>query len=379
MHGHFELALLGTWEREFAVGGGSMAPGLVRFALRRAVQDVKHVEAVRPRRAKGQVRAVYRQLERDFGMLAPPIALHSPSPPVLAAAWLVLRESLVAAGVSSRADREVVAAAVSAANACPYCVEVHAMAVGALGDPGTAAALEAGTPGEIADPDARELAGWARGAGPLPPGVPAEAAAEFTAVATAFHYLNRMVAVFLGDSPLPDRVPASARGKAKAVLGHFLRPGQAPPAGRALELLPATGVDGPDWAPPGSTLADAFARAGVAVEAAGERVLPPRVRELVRRELKAWDGRPPGLGRSWADAPLAELPAAERPAARLALLVAKAAYQVDDEVVVAARRDRADDRGLIELVSWAAHAAAEELGSRLSLRPRGEDVSRGRG
>ncbi|MGW4528452.1 carboxymuconolactone decarboxylase family protein [Amycolatopsis sp. NPDC004378] len=356
-----------------------MAPGLVRFALRRTVKDVKHVEAVGPRRARGLVREVYRQVERDFGMLAPPIALHSPSPPVLAAAWLLLRESLVAAGVSGRADREVVAAAVSAGNACPYCVEVHAMAVGSLGDPGTAAALEAGTPDEITDPGARELAEWARGAGPLPPGVPAGAAAEFAAVATAFHYLNRMVAVFLGDSPLPDRVPASARGKAKAVLGRFLRPGQAPPAGRALAFLPATGADGPDWAEPGSTLADAFSRARVAVEDAGARVLPPRVRDLVRRELKAWDGRPPGLGRSWADGPVAELPPAERPAARLALLVAKAAYQVDDLVVTAVRGDRADDRGLIELVSWAAHAAAEELGSRLSLRPRGEDASRGRG
>ncbi|MET9001556.1 carboxymuconolactone decarboxylase family protein [Amycolatopsis sp. NPDC004169] len=357
-----------------------MTPGLVRLALRRTVRDVKHVEAVRPRRAGGRVREVYRQLERDFGMLAPPIALHSPSPPVLAAAWLLLRESLVAAGVSSRADREVVAAAVSAANSCPYCAEVHAMAIGALGDPGTAAALEAGKPGEIADPGARRLAGWARGAGPLPPATPAGAAAEFTAVATAFHYLNRVVAVFLGDSPVPARVPASARGRVKAVLGRFLRPGQAPPPGLALALLPATGADGPDWAEPGSTLADAFARARVAVEAAGERVLPPRVRDLVRRELKAWDGRPPGLGRSWAEGPLAELPAAERPAARLALLVAKAAYQVDDDLVAdLVRSDGLDDRGLVELVSWAAHAAAEELGSRLSLRPRGEDASRERG
>ncbi|KDN18870.1 carboxymuconolactone decarboxylase family protein [Amycolatopsis rifamycinica] len=356
-----------------------MAPGLVRVALRRTLKDVKHVEATAPRRARGLVRAVYRQVERDFGMLAPPMALHSPSPPVLAAAWLVLRESLVAAGVSSRADREVVAAAVSAANDCPYCVEVHAMALGSLGEPAAAAALAADQPDAITDPGTRELAAWARGEGPLPPGVTGPAAAEFAAVATAFHYLNRVVSVFLGDSPLPDQVPASARGTAKAVLGHFLRPGAPPPAGQALELLPATGADGPGWAAPGSTLADAFARAGAAFEAAGGGVLPPRVRDLVRRELKDWDGRPPGLGRSWADGPLAELPAAERPAARLALLVAKAPYQVDDLVVAAARRDRDDDRGLIELVSWAAHAAAEELGARLSLRPREEDGSGGRG
>ncbi|MEV6647281.1 carboxymuconolactone decarboxylase family protein [Amycolatopsis sp. NPDC051371] len=356
-----------------------MAPGLVRVALRRTLRDVKYVEAVRPRRARGLVRDVYRQVERDFGMLAPPIALHSPAPDVLAAAWLMLRESLVAAGNSTRADREVVAAAVSAANACPYCVEVHAMAISALGAPDTAAALEANAPGEIADVRTRELAAWARGAGALPAGVSAVAAAEFTAVATAFHYLNRVVEVFLGGSPLPDRVPAAARGTAKAVLGRLIRPGAAPPAGTALKLLPPVATDGPGWAPPGSTLAEAFARAAEAVEDAGAGVLPPRVRDLVRRELKAWDGRPPGLGRSWIDEPVAELPLSERPAAKLALLVAKAAYRVDDAAVAAVRRDRADGRGLVELVSWAAHAAAEELGRRVSLRPSGEDAFRGPG
>ena len=285
-----------------------MASGLVRFALRRTLRDVKHVEAVRPRRARGLVRDVYRQVERDFGMLAPPIALHSPAPDVLAAAWLVLRESLVAAGTASRADKEVVAAAVSAANSCPYCVEVHGMALGSLGEPDAAAAIEAGDTAAIPDRDTRALAAWARGEGRLPADVPADTAAEFTAVAVAFHYLNRMVSVFLGPSPLPDAVPPQARAKAKAVLGYLLKPGAAPPAGEALGLLPAAAVDGPGWAPAGGTLADAFKRATAAIEAAGERSVPARVRELVRREVKAWDGKPPGSAvrgpsRCWPNCP----------------------------------------------------------------------------
>jgi AhpD family alkylhydroperoxidase len=344
-----------------------MAPGLVRVALRRTLRDVRYVDAVRPRRARGLVKDVYRQVERDFGMLAPPIALHSPSPEVLAAAWLMLRESLVAGGTASRADKEVVAAAVSAANSCPYCVEVHGMALGSLGEPAAAAAIEAGTAGAIEDRGTRALAAWARGEGDLPAGVPAAAAAEFTAVAVAFHYLNRMVSVFLGPSPLPAAVPASARAKTKAVLGFFLKPGDPPPAGEALGLLPATAVDGPDWATVGGTSSDAFARATAAIEAAGERSVPPRVRDLVRRELKAWDGKPPGLSRAWVEPVLTELPEDDRSAGRLALLVAKAAYQVD---AAAVRPEWTDDRGLVELASWASLAAAAESGSRLPIRPR---------
>jgi AhpD family alkylhydroperoxidase len=289
---------------------------------------------------------------------------------VLAAAWLMLRESLVAAGTSSRADREVVAAAVSEANSCPYCVEVHGMALGSLGDPATAAAIGNGDLKSIEDSETRRLAAWSRGDGLLPAGVPASTASEFAGVATVFHYLNRMVSVFLGPSPLPETVPASARAKAKAVLGYFLKPGEAPLAGVSLELLPMSRADGPGWAAPGGILADAFSRATAAIEKAGERVLPPRVRDIVRRELKAWDGHPPGLSRAWVDPVLAELPPSERPAARLALLVAKAAYQVDAEIVEDVRIGRPDDRGLVELVSWASLAAASELGERLPMRPR---------
>lgn len=340
-----------------------MAPGVVRVALRRTLREVKYVDVVRPRRARGLVKDVYRQVERDFGMLAPPIALHSAAPEVLAAAWLVLRESLVAAGTGSRADKEVVAAAVSAANSCPYCVEVHGMALGSLGEPDAAAAIEGGDAGAIQDRETRALALWARGEGALPADVPAATAAEFTAVAVAFHYLNRVVSVFLGPSPLPERVPPQAREKAKAVLGFLLKPGDAPPAGEALGFLPAVPGDAP-----AGPLEDAFARATAAVEAAGERSVPSRVRDLVRREVKDWDGKPPGLSRAWLEPVLGELPVEERAAGRLALLTAKAAYRIGAADVAAVRPERTDDRGLVELVSWAALTAAVAAGDRLAHR-----------
>jgi len=322
-----------------------MAPGLVKAALRRTVREVKFVRAVPFGRASGLVRDVYGQVERDFGMLAPPIALHSPSEGVLAAAWVMLRESLVAGGTATRAEKEVVATAVSEANACPYCVDVHGMALEALGEP----------------EKAKELAKWVRGEGTPPDG-----SDEFVAVAVTFHYLNRVVSVFLPDSPLPPQAPR----RAKAVLGFFLKPGEPPRAGDALDLLPSA-QDGPGWATPGSTLADAFARAAKAMETAGERSVPPRVRDLVRRELKVWDGKPPGLSRAWAEQLVAELPEGERAQGRLALLVAKAAYQVTEHDIV-----KTGDRELVELVAWASHTAADELGGR--LRVRGEDGPRGR-
>ncbi len=326
-----------------------MAPKLVKLALRRALREVRHVRAVRPGKATGLVRDVYRQVERDFGMLAPPVALHSPSPPLLAATWLMLRESLVAAGTTSRADREVVASAVSQANSCPYCVEVHGMALGSLGRAEAATAIGSGV--DLVDPAQHALAEWASGTGDRPPLAPA-AAAELTGVALSFHYLNRMVSVFLGPSPLPTSVPDSARAKVRAVLGRFLKPVEGAEPGDALEFLPA-GSGELAWAARNLTVADAFLRAESAFESVA---VPPGVREIVRRELAGWDGRPPGLSRAWVESAVGDVSSGDRAAARLALVVAKAAYQVDEEMVAAVRLD---DRALIELVGWASFATAQ--------------------
>src|SRR5688500_10461272 len=179
---------------------------LARATRGPAVAHVRHVSPVAPRAAGGLVAAVYRQVERDFGMLAPPVSLHSPAPEVLAACWLMLRESLIAshpsagtahqmtprtaiavapgspgqpavpddrtaaaastgqeAAAATLADasrmvaatrdaKEAVAAAVSLSNRCPYCVEVHgATLIGLVRSP-DAVAIAEGRIDAVGDP-----------------------------------------------------------------------------------------------------------------------------------------------------------------------------------------------------------------------------------
>jgi AhpD family alkylhydroperoxidase len=284
----------------------------------------------------------------------------------------MLRESLIASGRVSRADKEVVASAVSAANECPYCVEVHGMALGSLGHGGTADALSGGSTEGIEDPETRALAVWAAGGiGGI--GDP-ERLPELVAVAVAFHYLNRMVNVFLGASPLPGAVPASARPMVRSVLGRFLRPGAAEP-GESLGLLPeAQGKPPHDlkWTDGEPNIAAAFVRAAQSVDETTRSVVSPRVREVVLRELATWNGVSPGLSRSWVEEPVSVLSEAERPAARLALLTAIAAYQVDETVVADFRRGQPEDHALVELTAWASLAAARALGRRLAGTARQE-------
>ncbi|WP_158851265.1 carboxymuconolactone decarboxylase family protein [Saccharothrix deserti] len=315
---------------------------LVRSALRRSLARIRHVSPVHPSQATGRVADVYADVEADFGMLAPPIALHSPAPEPLAAAWSLLRETLIADGLVDRAAKEAVAAAVSRSNTCPYCVEVHTATLTGLGAEARHTAIGA----------------WADRSGDTLP-FPAEHLPELLGTATAFHYLNRMVNLYLDDSPLPANAPAVASRFLGRFMGATARSNHTP--GTSLRLLPAAELPADlEWTATGPVIADSLGRVAAAFDRAGARVLPADVRDHVAAYVAAWDGEPKGISRGWAEEAIAALRPGDRPAARLALLTALASYQVDDAVIAGFHRD---DRSLVELTSWASFTAARRMAS----------------
>ncbi|WP_225800926.1 carboxymuconolactone decarboxylase family protein [Streptomyces sp. NK15101] len=329
---------------------------LVRAVLRGSLRDIHHVKAVARSRAGGLAAAVYERAEREFGVIAPPLALHSASPGPLAASWLLLRESLLVDGRVDRAVKEAVATEVSRANSCSYCVDVHQATVETL--PPAAP----GTPGERA---AAWLAATPADRGPAP--FTADEAPELLGVVLTFHYLNRMVGVFLDDSPVPERAPAGLRGPILRTVARAMRPVDGPlTPGACLDLLPAAPLP-PElsWASPNPAVAQALARAHAAVDAAAHWV-PASVRDLLTGHLDGWDGTPPGISRSWLYPEVLGLPAAQHPVARLALLTAVAPHQVAPADITAFRVHHPGDRHLVDLTSWASMRAATALTTRLA-------------
>src|SRR5579859_1900549 len=96
--------------------------------------QVRYVSPVRRGAARGLAGVVYEQVEQEFGILAPSLALLSPAPQVLAASWLMLRETLLVTRKVDRAAKEAVATTVSIGNTCPWCVTVHSTMVSGLAD-----------------------------------------------------------------------------------------------------------------------------------------------------------------------------------------------------------------------------------------------------
>jgi alkylhydroperoxidase family enzyme len=331
--------------------------------------QVRYVSPVRRGAAQGLTGRVYEQVEREFGVLAPSLALLSPAPQVLAASWLMLRETLLVTRKVDRVAKEAVAAAVSAGNACPWCVTVHStMVSGLAGEP-----VRADGPAQaIADPRLRAVTTWARDCGTEEgalrhePACPAEQAPELIGTAVLFHYYNRVVNVFLTELPLPPGAPRMSLGPVMWILDRRMRPAAERPyqPGTSLDLLPAAPLPGDlSWASSDPVTEDAFARGCAAIDAAGARSVPAPVRDLVLAELENWRGERRGPSRAWAESAVSGLPAADRAAGRLALLTAFASAQVDRSVVRMFRASRPADSTLVELTAWASLAAARRVGT----------------
>ncbi len=305
-------------------------------------------------------------MQEDF-FAAPLLTLHAPMPEVMAGVWSILRETLLA-GQVDRAQKEVVAATLSNQRlpVLRRCAHPDAAchlgsrcswraAAGRLRQHPRPAAARAGPVGAGAP-------GRQSGCCAPPPFADA-AAPEIIGTAVAFHYINRMVNVFLGETlpPLPSALQGVTRRLYAATAGKRIVRGLQ--QGRSLPLVPR--ADLPDdlaWAAANPAVAGAFSGLAAVIEAAGAQVLPEYMRLLVSEQIYAWNGEAMGISRRWVDEALADAKIAHLPAARLMLTTALASYQVDASMIEEFRAQYPNDAQLIAATAWASFTAARRAG-----------------
>lgn len=336
-----------------------------------APRDIRYVKPPNIKRLDGLARDVSRQMAAEF-QVVPPVVLHHAVPRLMAGLWAVSREAYVA-DQAGRALREAVGAGVSEINQCPYCVDVHVAMLHGLGDEAAAQALDGGKLGGMND-EMKCAVEWAKAT--LTPFSPilkdqpflAAQAPKIIGTALAFHYINRMVHLFLPASPLP--IPSSLtwlKRRAGAVFGKTVGrtvatleagKGRFPLAGEAATLPAEFG-----WAKADARIAAAFALFAKVAEEAGSIHLDAPVMALVMDHIVRWQGEAPGMGRKWVEQAVRDLPEAQRPAARLALLTAFASYQVTAADIAAFRAQHPTDTALIGVTGWASYQAMRRISS----------------
>ncbi|MBW1797770.1 MAG: carboxymuconolactone decarboxylase family protein, partial [Deltaproteobacteria bacterium] len=301
---------------------------------------IRYIQPVAPNSAEGLVTRVYAQIKKDFGALAEPFTLHSPSPELLAGAWSACRESLLVGNVR-RDVKEAVAATVSRINRCPYCVDAHTIMLNATSARNSADAIIHQRDDQIRDPAVRSIVEWAaatRSPGAkvlLSPPFSQKDAPEIIGTAVFFHYVNRMANVLLSETPLPSNHPW-LKGVFKRMAGWFFSRAihRSKPLGASLELLPEPELPADlTWANTSPNIAGAYARFAAEIDRAGRDSIPEDVCDCVVKHVQAWDGKDPGLGRHWVEEAMNGFDEKSKDIGRLVLLTALAPYQVDDSVV----------------------------------------------
>jgi AhpD family alkylhydroperoxidase len=335
---------------------------------------IRYIQPVAPNVTQGLVARVYPQIKKEFGALVEPFTLHSPSPELLAGAWSACRESLLV-GTVRREVKEAVAATVSRINQCPYCVDAHTIMLNATSAHNAADAISRQQDDQIQDAAVRSIVKWAaatRSPGSkvlLSPPFSQKDAPEIMGTTVFFHYVNRMASVLLSDTPLPSNHLLLKR-IFKKVAGWFFSKAihRSKPLGASLELLPESEL--PDdlvWAKRSPNIAGAFARFAAVVDTAGRAVIPEDVRDRVVSQVRAWDGKDPGLGRHWVDEAMNGLDEESKAIGKLVLLTALAPYQVDKEVVNAFATHNIGENRLLGALAWGSFTAARRIGTWLYI------------
>ncbi len=365
-----------------------MLPTELRFELfdRLSTNTMRYVESVPRKAATGLVRTVYDMIAQDF-FLNGSLTSRSRVPTLLAAIWTLGRESILVDDQVERTHKEAMTAVLSQINDCPYCEDMLVSLVHAGRAHGAAADIFARNRLDRMDQTLRRRIEWVRaitgfGEGDIPMTPFTETQLpEVIAALMAMSDINRYSHVVMAGSPVAAPFgPQAVKSALLRLFGIELRVTKARPLlpGKALELLPVAPLpDDMEWAKGNARIAQAVSRWVAAVEQEARFVISADVREAVCRSLSKWDGEMMPMSRSWVEAELEGLRDADRPIARLALVLAKAPYQVGGSLVDPVHSQVTDQTDFIRVLAWCSYAAARRFAARIARVLEGQTAGLG--
>ncbi len=299
------------------------------------------------------------------GPIPDPIMLHACDPDLLIGHWHMSKAAYFS-GSFRREYKDIIAAGVSVANACSYCLEAHGSLVALnFKDVGSAIRLNNGE--IIENPEQRALFEWARsssspGAAKLKLPDLVDNRTEIVAVALMFHYVNRLANVMLEDSSLMiPRIPGLKK-LVMLIARPVLRKLGSQTAPRP-ELITAADKDRFTWAADDPIILSSFCNFDFAVERSVAKLISDTTQRSISDAIQRWRGESMPIHRTWVEDVVIDVQSKDRPAARLALRTALDSQRVSDSEVAAYQRVAGSDADLVKLVIWSSFLATKRIGS----------------
>ena len=115
------------------------------------------------------------------------------------------------------------------------------------------------------------------------------------------------------------------------------------------------------WATPNPRVADALARWAAAVDRETANVVSPAVKRAVSASLEIWQGEQMPISRAWVNADVKGLTGGDAAIARLAIVLSKAPYQVDEKMAEAVLEGGSDEARFVRILAWASFTGARRF------------------
>jgi arsenate reductase-like glutaredoxin family protein len=170
---------------------------------------INHINYIKKSEAKNKLKSIYKHIEENFGKLVEPIVLHSINTELTLSVWSVLYETVLVSGEIKRSLKEAVATCISEINKCQYCVDAHSIMIFGTEKELYKTILTIKNGNTILESKADKIMYWAISNFDFEnsiienPPFNRKEAPEIIGTAILFHYINRMVSIFAGYSPLP--------------------------------------------------------------------------------------------------------------------------------------------------------------------------------
>jgi hypothetical protein len=312
-------------------------------------------------------REVLTQSQRDF-FVNGTITSHAACPILMAGMWSGGREVVLTNGQLPAWLKKALGASLSEVNQCPYCEDFLLSLTHGAKENDVAVSLRKRNLDAIQDELTRKRLQWAKASVDKhapelnDPPFSADEMPEALGTLVVFGYTNKISDFTMEGSPIPNSVRSGAlrlfgmelQESAELDLEH----------GTSLNLLPSAEL--PEdlwWAADNPLVAEGLARWNGVVEQEINHVLSPDVQDYIRRRLESWEGGPPPLSRSWVEEDISGLSGREKDLARVALLVAKASYQIDDKAIERVVAHGTSEAELVRLGAWGALIGAKTAAS----------------
>lgn len=347
----------------------AMLPKKLRFKLfdYMSLKTMRYVHAVPRSKASGIVKDVYNMIEDDF-FVNGSLTSRSRVPELFAGVWSWGRESVLVSDKLDRTSKEAMTATLSAIVDCPYCGDMLVSLVHAGKQHDDAENIFSENEEEITDPVLRKRLTWVRavatpGASP-PAQIPftEEELPEAIAALMSMADINRFSHVVMDGSPVDAPLGmASLKAMALRIFGSELRATHVRPLkpGRSHHLLPPAPLpEDLAWAKPNPRIAEAVSRYAAAVEREANKIVPENVQRLVYASLKNWRVERMPMSRSWVENEISDLQGSDRDIARLALVLAKAAYQGDEKMYEKVLAISGNEENFIRILNWCTFTAS---------------------